>query len=151
MRMSLSMLSTFTSPSRVRVPNMKGFDNLCELALIVTVRNALILRAIPTPTEVGKVLLGDFLIYELKVLVIGFWYQVVWDKFAMNITLEQGKTLKGVESDVLHRIEVVERACGMTILQMGEFVTNVSYGIDTYSMMEPLGDCAGIFPFTFHL
>lgn len=102
------------------------------------------------------------------------------DKLAMNITLEQGKTLKGAESDVLHGIgqslhvhyrspcsvmmgvtnkwvtclffftlEVVEHACGMGTLQMGEFVPNASCGIDTYCIREPLGVCAGICPFNF--
>lgn len=32
---------------------------------------------------------------------------------------------------------------------MGEFVSNVSQGIDTYSIREPLGVCAGICPFNF--
>lgn len=45
--------------------------------------------------------------------------------------------------------EVVEHACGMATLQMGEFVSNVSNGIDTYSIREPLGVCAGICPFDF--
>uniref|UniRef100_A0A5B6YIM1 methylmalonate-semialdehyde dehydrogenase (CoA acylating) n=1 Tax=Davidia involucrata TaxID=16924 RepID=A0A5B6YIM1_DAVIN len=71
------------------------------------------------------------------------------DKLASNITTEQGKTLKDVYSDVLHGLEVVEHACGMTTLQMGEFVSDVSKGIDTYSLREPLGVCAGICPFNF--
>lgn len=45
--------------------------------------------------------------------------------------------------------EVVEHACGMATLQMGEYVSNVSNGIDTYSVREPLGVCAGICPFNF--
>ncbi|KAK4401802.1 Methylmalonate-semialdehyde dehydrogenase [acylating], mitochondrial [Sesamum angolense] len=45
--------------------------------------------------------------------------------------------------------EVVEHACGMATLQMGEYVANVSNGIDTYSIREPLGVCAGICPFNF--
>ncbi|MCL7048974.1 hypothetical protein MKW94_011274, partial [Papaver nudicaule] len=44
---------------------------------------------------------------------------------------------------------VVEHACGMASLQMGEFVSNVLNGIDTYSIREPLGVCAGICPFNF--
>ncbi|PQP99835.1 uncharacterized protein Pyn_05568 [Prunus yedoensis var. nudiflora] len=71
------------------------------------------------------------------------------DKLAMNITIEQGKTLKGAESDVLRGLEVVEHACGMATLQMGEFVPNASNGIDTYCIREPLGVCAGICPFNF--
>jgi hypothetical protein len=46
-------------------------------------------------------------------------------------------------------IEVVEHACGMATLQMGEYVPNVSNGIDTFSIREPLGVCAGICPFNF--
>ncbi|XP_044505885.1 methylmalonate-semialdehyde dehydrogenase [acylating], mitochondrial-like isoform X3 [Mangifera indica] len=71
------------------------------------------------------------------------------DKLAMNITIEQGKTLKSARADVLCGLEVVEHACAMTTLQMGEFVPNASDGIDTYCIREPLGVCAGICPFNF--
>ncbi|XP_038681598.1 methylmalonate-semialdehyde dehydrogenase [acylating], mitochondrial [Tripterygium wilfordii] len=71
------------------------------------------------------------------------------DKLAMNITTEQGKTLKDAHGDVFRGLEVVEHACGMATLQMGEYVPNVSNGIDTYSVREPLGVCAGICPFNF--
>ncbi|ONK75397.1 uncharacterized protein A4U43_C03F16430 [Asparagus officinalis] len=71
------------------------------------------------------------------------------DKLAMNITTEQGKTLKDAQGDVFRGLEVVEHACGMATLQMGEYVSNVSSGIDTYSIREPLGVCAGICPFNF--
>lgn len=71
------------------------------------------------------------------------------DKLALNITTEQGKTLKDAQGDVFRGLEVVEHACGMASLQMGEFVPNVANGIDTYSLREPLGVCAGICPFNF--
>ncbi|XP_062082674.1 methylmalonate-semialdehyde dehydrogenase [acylating], mitochondrial [Humulus lupulus] len=71
------------------------------------------------------------------------------DKLALNITTEQGKTLKDAHGDVFRGLEVVEHACGMATLQMGEYVSNVSSGIDTYSIREPLGVCAGICPFNF--
>ncbi|KAG0467250.1 hypothetical protein HPP92_018830 [Vanilla planifolia] len=71
------------------------------------------------------------------------------DKLALNITTEQGKTLRDAQGDVFRGLEVVEHACGMATLQMGEFVSNVSSGIDTYSIREPLGVCAGICPFNF--
>eukprot|EP00850_Spirogloea_muscicola_P002684 SM000010S04322 [mRNA] locus=s10:975747:980531:- [translate_table: standard] len=45
--------------------------------------------------------------------------------------------------------EVVEQACGMPTALMGELVENVSAGIDTYSIRQPLGVCAGICPFNF--
>ncbi|KAH7517649.1 hypothetical protein FEM48_Zijuj09G0087000 [Ziziphus jujuba var. spinosa] len=71
------------------------------------------------------------------------------DKLAISITTEQGKTLKDAQGDVFRGLEVVEHACGMATLQMGEYVSNVSNGIDTYSIREPLGVCAGICPFNF--
>ncbi|KAB1206694.1 Methylmalonate-semialdehyde dehydrogenase [acylating], mitochondrial [Morella rubra] len=71
------------------------------------------------------------------------------DKLALNITTEQGKTLKDAHGDVFRGLEVVEHACGMATLQMGEYVSNVSNGVDTYSLREPLGVCAGICPFNF--
>lgn len=46
-------------------------------------------------------------------------------------------------------VEVVEQACGMASLQMGEFVPNASNGVDTYCIREPLGVCAGICTFNF--
>ncbi|KAH1208020.1 Methylmalonate-semialdehyde dehydrogenase [acylating], mitochondrial [Glycine max] len=71
------------------------------------------------------------------------------DKLALNVTTEQGKTLKDAQGDVFRGLEVVEHACGMATLQMGEYVSDVSSGIDTYSIREPLGVCAGICPFNF--
>ncbi|KAI3445808.1 hypothetical protein Pfo_002473 [Paulownia fortunei] len=71
------------------------------------------------------------------------------DKLASNITAEQGKTLKDAFNDVSRGIELVEHACGMANLQMGDFFTNMSNGIDTYSIREPLGVCAGICSFNF--
>ncbi|XP_075499714.1 methylmalonate-semialdehyde dehydrogenase [acylating], mitochondrial-like, partial [Primulina tabacum] len=71
------------------------------------------------------------------------------DKLALNITKEQAKTLKDAQGDVFRGLEVVEHACGMATLQMGEYVSNVSNGIDTYSIREPLGVCSGICPFNF--
>ncbi|GAV89389.1 LOW QUALITY PROTEIN: Aldedh domain-containing protein, partial [Cephalotus follicularis] len=64
------------------------------------------------------------------------------------VSTEQGKTLKDAHGDVFRGLEVVEHAC-MGTLQMGEYVSNVSNGIDTYSIREPLGVCAGICPFSF--
>lgn len=71
------------------------------------------------------------------------------DKLAMNITIEQGRTIDGAKGDVHRGLEVVEHACGIATLQMGEFVPNASNGIDTYCIREPLGVCAGICPFNF--
>lgn len=71
------------------------------------------------------------------------------DKLASSITAEQGKTLKDAFNDVSRGIELVEHTCGMANLHMGEFFSNISNGVDTYSIREPLGICAGICSFNF--
>jgi malonate-semialdehyde dehydrogenase (acetylating)/methylmalonate-semialdehyde dehydrogenase len=40
-------------------------------------------------------------------------------------------------------------ACGLPATMMGEIVENVSSGMDTYSIRQPLGVVAGICPFNF--
>ncbi|KAJ8764764.1 hypothetical protein K2173_009164 [Erythroxylum novogranatense] len=71
------------------------------------------------------------------------------EKLAICITTEHGKALKDAYDDVLRGLEAVEHACGLASLQIGEFVSNVSNGIDAYSIREPIGVCAGICPFEF--
>ncbi|XP_021838775.1 methylmalonate-semialdehyde dehydrogenase [acylating], mitochondrial-like isoform X1 [Spinacia oleracea] len=66
------------------------------------------------------------------------------EKLALIISTEQGKTIKNAHADILHWLEVVEHACEITAVQWGEFVANASNAIDTYSIREPLGVCAGI-------
>ena len=68
---------------------------------------------------------------------------------AATLTAEQGKTLVDAEGDVFRGLEVVEHAANIGTLQMGEFAQNVAGGVDTYSVQQPLGVCAGITPFNF--
>ena len=46
-------------------------------------------------------------------------------------------------------LEVVEHACAMTSLSMGETVYNAARGIDIHNYKLPLGVCAGVAPFNF--
>src|SRR5690606_19118309 len=62
---------------------------------------------------------------------------------------EQGKTLPDAEGDVFRGLEVVEHAAGIGNLQLGELANNVANGVDTYTLLQPLGVCAGITPFNF--
>ena len=68
---------------------------------------------------------------------------------AAILTREQGKTLPDAEGDVFRGLEVVEHAANIGTLQMGEFANNVAGGVDTYTILQPLGVCAGITPFNF--
>lgn len=68
---------------------------------------------------------------------------------AKTLTAEQGKTLADAEGDVFRGLEVVEHASAIGNLQLGDFANNVANAVDTYSILQPLGVCAGITPFNF--
>ena len=70
-------------------------------------------------------------------------------ELAAILTAEQGKTLPDAEGDVFRGLEVVEHAANIGSLQMGEMASNVAGGVDTYTILQPLGVCAGITPFNF--
>lgn len=70
-------------------------------------------------------------------------------QLAEMITREQGKTLPDAMGDVFRGLEVVEHACNIASLMMGETIENVARSIDCYSIQQPLGVCAGITPFNF--
>jgi malonate-semialdehyde dehydrogenase (acetylating) / methylmalonate-semialdehyde dehydrogenase len=70
-------------------------------------------------------------------------------ELAKVLTAEQGKTLADAEGDVFRGLEVVEHAASIGNLQLGELANNVAKGFDTYTLLQPLGVCAGITPFNF--
>ncbi len=70
-------------------------------------------------------------------------------ELAALLTAEQGKTLPDAEGDVFRGLEVVEHAANIGTLQMGELANNVASGVDTYTLLQPIGVCAGITPFNF--
>jgi malonate-semialdehyde dehydrogenase (acetylating) / methylmalonate-semialdehyde dehydrogenase len=70
-------------------------------------------------------------------------------ELAALLTAEQGKTLPDAEGDVFRGLEVVEHAAAIGNLQLGELANNVANGVDTYTLLQPLGVCAGITPFNF--
>jgi malonate-semialdehyde dehydrogenase (acetylating) / methylmalonate-semialdehyde dehydrogenase len=70
-------------------------------------------------------------------------------EIAALITMEHGKTLPDAEGEVLRAIEVIEHACSIPTLQLGEFSDRAASGIDVYTRIEPIGVCAGISPFNF--
>jgi len=65
------------------------------------------------------------------------------------VTLENGKDAKDAGGEVRRGIEVVEFACGMPTLMMGETARDVARGIDNASYRYPLGVVAAITPFNF--
>ena len=71
------------------------------------------------------------------------------ERIAHTLTAEQGKTLPDAQGDIFRGLEVVEHACSIGTLQQGEFAENVAGGVDTYTLRQPIGVCAGITPFNF--
>ena len=71
------------------------------------------------------------------------------DELARLVSAEHGKTLDDARGSVQRGTEVVEFACGIPQLLKGEFNENVSGGVDSYNVRQPLGVCAGITPFNF--
>jgi malonate-semialdehyde dehydrogenase (acetylating)/methylmalonate-semialdehyde dehydrogenase len=72
-----------------------------------------------------------------------------FEDLVRSTTLEHGKTLVESRGDVKRGIEMVEFACGVPSLLMGEVLENIARGIDCESIRQPLGVCAGITPFNF--
>ena len=68
---------------------------------------------------------------------------------ARLITEEHGKTLPDAMGSVQRGIEVVEFVCGIPQLLKGEYSENVGTAVDTHTVRQPVGVCAGITPFNF--
>jgi len=71
------------------------------------------------------------------------------EELATLVSREHGKTLSDAKGSVIRGLEVVEFACGIPHLLKGEFSQNVGTNIDSWSIRQPLGICAGITPFNF--
>jgi malonate-semialdehyde dehydrogenase (acetylating)/methylmalonate-semialdehyde dehydrogenase len=71
------------------------------------------------------------------------------EELAGLVSSEHGKVLSDARGSVIRGLEVVEFACGAPHLLKGSFSENVGRGIDSHSMRQPLGVCAGITPFNF--
>jgi len=71
------------------------------------------------------------------------------EELARLVCQENGKTMTDARAEVRRGIELVEFACGMPTLLMGDSLENVARGIDSQSFRQPLGVCVGITPFNF--
>jgi malonate-semialdehyde dehydrogenase (acetylating)/methylmalonate-semialdehyde dehydrogenase len=70
-------------------------------------------------------------------------------ELASTLTTENGKTIDDARAEVRRGIQMVEVACGMPSLMMGDSLNDVSSGIDSHTIRQPVGVCAGITPFNF--
>jgi malonate-semialdehyde dehydrogenase (acetylating)/methylmalonate-semialdehyde dehydrogenase len=70
-------------------------------------------------------------------------------EIAAILTRENGKTSDDSRAEVRRMIQMVEVACGMPSLMMGDSLNDVALGIDCKTVRQPIGVCAGITPFNF--
>ena len=71
------------------------------------------------------------------------------DELTKIIVSEHGKVYEDAKGSLTRGLEVVEYACGIPQLLKGEFTENVGKNVDSWSMRQPIGVCAGITPFNF--
>jgi malonate-semialdehyde dehydrogenase (acetylating)/methylmalonate-semialdehyde dehydrogenase len=70
-------------------------------------------------------------------------------EMAKVLTRENGKTAEDARAEVRRMIQMVEVACGMPSLMMGDSLNDIAAGLDCKSIRQPIGVCAGITPFNF--
>jgi malonate-semialdehyde dehydrogenase (acetylating)/methylmalonate-semialdehyde dehydrogenase len=68
---------------------------------------------------------------------------------ARLVSQEHGKTAADAEGSITRGIEVIEFATGIPHLLKGDFSDNVGTEVDSFSLRQPMGVCAGITPFNF--
>ena len=71
------------------------------------------------------------------------------DELTKIIVAEHGKVYEDAKGSLTRGLEVVEYACGIPQMLKGEFTENVGTDVDSWSIRQPLGVCAGITPFNF--
>ncbi|MFY9724656.1 MAG: CoA-acylating methylmalonate-semialdehyde dehydrogenase [Bryobacteraceae bacterium] len=80
-------------------------------------------------------------------------FKALLEKYAAEVaallTSENGKTVEDAKAEVRRAIQMVEMACGMPSLMMGDSLNDVAKDIDCKTVRQPIGVCAGITPFNF--
>src|SRR5262249_30571581 len=75
--------------------------------------------------------------------------QANFDELAALVTREHGKTLPEARAEVQRGMEMIEFACGVPSLLMGQSLQNLAPSVDSETTRHPLGVCVGITPFNF--
>ena len=125
--------STGEEISKVVLSSELDFNKAIESS-----RNALPIWSNTTPLKRSRIL------SNYKTLLVKNIHNL-----AEIVSKEHGKTLDDAKGSVTRGLEVVEFACGIPHLLKGEFSQNVGTNIDSWSVRQPLGICAGITPFNF--
>jgi malonate-semialdehyde dehydrogenase (acetylating)/methylmalonate-semialdehyde dehydrogenase len=130
-----SVFNPATGDTQARVP----LASASEVADVVAVAEAAFPAWAATPP-----LVRSRILFRFKTLLEQHAGELI-----RLIVSEHGKTAEDARGSLTRGIEVVEFACGIPHLLKGEFSENVSNGVDSWSLRQPLGVCVGITPFNF--
>lgn len=83
-------------------------------------------------------------LFKLKTLL-----EENFEELVSLCTKEHGKTLAESRGDVRRGIQMVETACGIPTLMMGQSFEDIAAGIDCQAIRQPMGVFAAITPFNF--
>lgn len=72
-----------------------------------------------------------------------------YDELAALVTREHGKTLAEARAEVQRGLEMVEFACGIPSMLMGDILPNIAASVDAETVRHPVGVCVGITPYNF--
>ncbi len=75
--------------------------------------------------------------------------QARFEELAALVTREHGKTMGEARAEMQRGIEMVEFACGIPSLLMGQALENLAASVDCETSRHPVGVCVGITPFNF--
>ncbi len=84
-----------------------------------------------------------------RVLALRDLLETHFDELVRSVVRENGKTLDEARGSVRRGIEAAEFAASAPTTMRGSFVENVSPGVDTTLLRQPVGVVAGITPFNF--
>jgi len=131
----LSVLNPSTGEeiSKVTLSNADDFNNVIESS-----KKSQTVWSKTTPLKRSRIIAKYKTLVENNIQVL-----------AELVSKEHGKTLEDAKGSVTRGLEVIEFACGIPHLLKGEFSQNVGTNIDSWSIRQPLGICAGITPFNF--
>ena len=72
-----------------------------------------------------------------------------FDELSALVTREHGKTASEASAEVQRGLEMIEFACGIPSLFMGQSLANIAADVDSETLRFPVGVCAGITPYNF--
>ena len=125
--------ATGEQTAEVKLASIKDMDTAVEAA-----RTAFISWSKKPPLQRARVM------FKYKELI-----EKNFEELTKIIVSEHGKVFDDAKGEVTRGLEVVEFACGIPQLLKGEFTENVGTDVDSWSLRQPLGICAGITPFNF--